>query len=85
MIRKCPKCKQFKELDDANFRFMPKQDRYCAYCRPCEARYTRERRQKQRKVRFINTFLNLTKDYSEADVDRLFIALKTSWRAKHAE
>ena len=85
MIRKCPKCKQFKELDDANFRYLPKQDKYFIYCRPCEAKYTREHRQKQRQARFINNFLNFTKDYNEAELDKLFSSLKTLWRAKRAE
>lgn len=83
MIKKCSRCGAFKELTESNFRYNTKQDKYYPYCRACEASYTRERRQKQRKKRFVNMFLSITKDYSEADVDRLFSALKTSWRAKH--
>ena len=85
MIKKCSRCGAFKELNESNFRYLPKKESYCAYCLPCEARYKREHRRQQRIKHLVTLFLNLTVRSSEAEVDRLLHALKTSWRAKHSE
>lgn len=83
MIKKCSRCGAFKELTESNFRYMPKQDRYCAYCRPCEAKYTKEHRAKHRKSIFFNQFGRLTDKFSETEVDSLLNELKSFWRIKH--
>lgn len=81
MLKKCSKCREFKELD--NFRFMEKQNRYCAYCRACEAKYTRERRTKLRKSNLEKLWLLVTMHLSENEVDELLTRLKNIWRKEH--
>lgn len=83
MVKKCSRCGQFKELVPSNFRYMEKQDRYCAYCRACEAAFTREYRLKKRKSHIEKLFLTQTKRANEKEVDELLASLKELWRAQH--
>lgn len=83
MIKKCSRCKAFKELDTSNFRFIETQQRYSSYCKACEARYNREYRAKQRKSHLEKLWMTVSKNFSEKEVDAFLNNLKKIWNKEH--
>lgn len=82
MIKKCSRCGAFKEIT-ANFRYLEARGKYYPYCRTCEARIAREQRKKQRKKKFMRMFMDITQDYSVAEMDYMLRDMEKLWRAKH--
>lgn len=83
MVKKCPRCKQYKELCPSNFRTDPKTGDYVTYCRPCEAAYTREYREKKKIEHIELLFKRITRHLSEEETDYILKRLKKLWSNEH--
>lgn len=82
MIKKCAKCRQFKNLE-TNFKFIDSQGKYSSLCNECDEERLKKRRHYNRKRNLKKLWLQVTDEYSESEVEEFIKELKKMWRKQH--
>ena len=85
MFKKCPRCKELKELDEANFLYDKKLQRYSSYCRPCIAKYERERKTREKIKHMKKAWDKISLELNEKQADRVISDMKDIWRVNHGK